>query len=222
MKCLLLVDIQNGFCSGGNLAVPDGEAVVAVANRLMAEGGYDLVVASLDWHPADHGSFASQHPGRHPFEMGTLHGKPQMLWPDHCVQGTADAELHPALDQTRIDYLQRKGEDRTIDSYSAFRDNDHAALTGLSDYLANRGVDHLDVCGLATDYCVRDSVLDAIQLIPGISVRLVIDACRGIDPQGVEVALAAMAAAGAEIVTSAAVTAEARDGAATSERLSPR
>ncbi|WP_426122736.1 bifunctional nicotinamidase/pyrazinamidase [Pararhizobium sp. PWRC1-1] len=222
MKCLLLVDIQNGFCSGGNLAVPDGEAVVVVANRLMAEGGYDLVVASQDWHPADHGSFASQHPGRHPFEMGMLHGKPQMLWPDHCVQGTPDADFHPALDRARIDHVQPKGENRNVDSYSAFRDNDHEALTGLSVYLVDRGVDQLDVCGLATDYCVRDSVLDAILLIPGISVRLVVDACRGIDPQGVTAAIAGMSAAGATIVTSAGVMAEAKDGVSTSERLFPR
>ncbi len=207
MKCLLLVDIQNGFCSGGNLAVPEGEAVVAVANRLMAEGGYDLVVASQDWHPADHGSFASQHPGRKPFEMGMLHGKPQMLWPDHCVQGTADADLHPELDKTRIQHIQRKGEDRAVDSYSAFRDNDHEALTGLSAYLAGHGVAKLDVCGLATDYCVKDSVLDAILLVPGIAVRLVIDACRGIDPAGVAAAIAEMSAAGATIVTSGDVLA---------------
>lgn len=207
MKCLLLVDIQNGFCSGGNLAVPEGEAVVAVANRLMAEGGYDLVVASQDWHPADHGSFASQHPGRKPFEMGMLHGKPQMLWPDHCVQGTNDADLHPELDKTRIQHIQRKGEDRAVDSYSAFRDNDHEALTGLSVYLAGLGVEKLDVCGLATDYCVKDSVLDAILLVPGIAVRLVIDACRGIDPAGVSAAIAEMSAAGATIVTSVDVLA---------------
>lgn len=207
MKCLLLVDIQNGFCSGGNLAVPEGEAVVAIANRLMAEGGYDLVVASQDWHPADHGSFASQHPGRKPFEMGMLHGKPQMLWPDHCVQGTADADLHPELDKTRIQHIQRKGEDRAIDSYSAFRDNDREALTGLSAYLAGCGVAKLDVCGLATDYCVKDSVLDAILLVPGIAVRLVIDACRGIDPAGVAAAIAEMSAAGATIVTSGDVLA---------------
>lgn len=208
MKCLLLVDIQNGFCSGGNLAVPDGEAVVPVANRLMAEGAYDLVVASQDWHPADHGSFASQHPGRHAFEMGELHGKPQMLWPDHCVQGTADADFHPALDMSRVEHVQRKGQDRRVDSYSAFRDNDHEALTGLSSYMIGARVTHLDICGLATDYCVRDSVLDALRLVPGVNVRVVIDACRGIDPGGVSAAIAQMSDAGASIVTSADVLAE--------------
>jgi len=220
VKCLLLVDIQNGFCSGGNLAVPDGEAVVVVANRLMAEGGYDLVVASQDWHPADHGSFASQHPGRHPFDMGTLHGKPQMLWPDHCVQGTADADFHPALDRARIDHVQRKGENRNIDSYSAFRDNGHEALTDLSRYMIDAGVDRLDICGLATDYCVRDSVIDALLLVPGVTVRVVIDACRGIDPAGVTAAIAEMSDAGARIVTSGEVLQGVKDAAISAHRSS--
>lgn len=205
MKCLLLIDIQNGFCTGGNLAVPDGEAVVPVANRLMRDGGYDLVVASQDWHPADHGSFASQHPGKQPFEMGTLGGKPQMLWPDHCVQDTPDADFHPSLDMAKVDHVQRKGENAEVDSYSAFRDNDQTALTGLDDYLKAKGVDRLDVCGLATDYCVKASVVDAINLMPGVSVRVVTDGCRGIDAAGVEAALTEMKAAGAAIVESGAI-----------------
>src|SRR5690606_33240260 len=131
MKALLLVDIQNGFCPGGNLPVPDGDKVVPIANRLMEEGGYDVIVASQDWHPADHGSFASQHPGKQPFETGELCGQPQMMWPDHCVQGTPDAEFHPDLNVDDIDYIQQKGENPAIDSYSAFRDNDKAAVTGL-------------------------------------------------------------------------------------------
>ena len=203
MKCLLLVDIQNGFCSGGNLAVPNGEDIVPIANRLISEGGYDLVVASQDWHPADHGSFATQHPGSSPFELGTLGGKPQMLWPDHCVQGTSDADFHPGLDTARIGYVQRKGQRRDVDSYSAFRDNDHSALTGLSDYLAEKRVDVLDVCGLATDYCVKASALDAKAMLPGADVRFVADASRGIDAAGVEEAIAEMAAAGVRIITSA-------------------
>ena len=208
MKCLLLIDIQNGFCSGGNLAVPDGEAVVPVANRLIARGGYDLIVASQDWHPADHGSFASQHPGRQPFDMGTLGGRPRMLWPDHCVEDTADADFHPGLDATRIDFVQRKGMDPDVDSYSAFRDNDQLALTGLADYLTAQHVTRLDICGLATDYCVRFSALDAKAMLPAVNVRVVEDACRGIDPQGVEAAFDAMAAAGIGLVTSATVLAE--------------
>ncbi|HTO31868.1 MAG TPA: bifunctional nicotinamidase/pyrazinamidase [Pararhizobium sp.] len=202
MKCLLLVDIQNGFCSGGNLAVPNGEDVVPIANRLIADGGYDLVVASQDWHPADHGSFASQHPGRNPFEMGMLGGKPQMLWPDHCIQASRDADFHPELNTAAVDHVQRKGENVAVDSYSAFRDNDQSALTGLSDYLTGKGVDTLDVCGLATDYCVKASALDAKAMMPDVDVRFIADASRGIDAAGVEAAIAEMDAAGVRILTS--------------------
>ncbi|WP_275783455.1 bifunctional nicotinamidase/pyrazinamidase [Pararhizobium gei] len=210
MKCLLLVDIQNGFCSGGNLAVPAGEDIVPVVNRLIAEGKYDLVVASQDWHPADHGSFASQHPGRQPFETGMLGGKPQMLWPDHCVQGTHDAAFHPGLSLAGIDHVQRKGENPEVDSYSAFRDNDQTALTGLSDYLVRAGVDRLDICGLATDYCVKATALDARDMMPTVAVRFVADASRGIDPSGVAAAIAEMSAAGVTITNSDTVLAEAR------------
>ncbi|WEZ83103.1 bifunctional nicotinamidase/pyrazinamidase [Rhizobium sp. 32-5/1] len=203
MKCLLLVDIQVGFCTGGHLAVPGGEEIVSVANRLIASGGYDLIVASQDWHPADHGSFASQHPGAQPFEMGTLGGKPQMLWPDHCVQGTPDAEFHPDLNVSAIDHVQRKGLDRTVDSYSAFRDNDQAALTGLSDYLSAKAVTTLDICGLATDYCVKASAIDARAMLDGVAIRFISDASRGIDPAGVAQAHREMQAAGIEIVTAA-------------------
>ncbi|MCV9960988.1 bifunctional nicotinamidase/pyrazinamidase [Pararhizobium sp. BT-229] len=208
MKCLLLVDIQNGFCSGGNLAVPNGEDIVPIVNRLIAKGRYDLVVASKDWHPADHGSFASQHPGSSPFKMGTLNGKPQMMWPDHCVQGSHDAEFHPGLNVGGIDHVQRKGEDPTIDSYSAFRDNDQSALTGLSGYLARAGIGSLDICGLATDYCVKASALDARAMLPGVKVRFISDASRGIDPTDVKAAIAEMSAAGVGIVTSADVLSE--------------
>lgn len=202
MKCLLLVDIQNGFCSGGNLAVPEGEAVVAIANRLIAKGGYDLIVASQDWHPADHGSFASQHPGKAPFELGTLGGKPQMMWPDHCVQGTVDAEFHPDLNIAAFDYVQRKGMNVAVDSYSAFRDNDRAALTGLADFLKEQKVNQLDIVGLATDYCVRFSALDAKEMLPGVTVRVIEDGCRGITLDGVKQALDEMTKAGIHIVSS--------------------
>ncbi len=203
MKCLLLIDIQVGFCPGGNLAVAEGDAVVPVANRLMAEGGYDLVVASQDWHPADHGSFASQHPGAAPFTMGELNGKPQMMWPDHCVQGTHDADFHPDLAMGAVDHVQRKGMNRLVDSYSAFRDNDRDAVTGLADWLRARGVSILDICGLATDYCVRFSALDAREMLPGVTVRFVADASRGITPQGVADAEAEMRAAGIAVVQAA-------------------
>lgn len=201
-KALLLIDIQNGFCPGGNLPVAEGDAVVAVANRLMAHGAYDLVVASQDWHPENHGSFASQHPGKKPFDMGELSGQPQVMWPDHCVQGTQDAEFHPDLDTDRINFVQRKGENPAVDSYSAFRDNDKAALTGLSDWLKAKGITEIDIMGLATDYCVRFSALDAVDMLPGVKVRLIADGCRGIDAKGVEDAIEAMREAGVEIIDS--------------------
>jgi nicotinamidase/pyrazinamidase len=202
MKALLLVDIQNGFCPGGNLPVPEGDKVVPVANRLIEEGGYDVIVASQDWHPANHGSFASQHPGRRPFEMGELCGQPQMLWPDHCVQGTADAEFHPDLDIDAIDYIQQKGENPAIDSYSAFRDNDKAAITGLAGYLRAQQIKELDICGLATDYCVKFSALDALEMLPGVQICFIEDASRGIDPKGVKAAIEEMREKGIGIVKS--------------------
>lgn len=202
-KALLLIDIQNGFCPGGNLPVAQGDEVVPVANALMASGHYDLVVASQDWHPRGHGSFASSHQGAKPFDMGELSGKPQVLWPDHCVQGTADAEFHPDLRTDRIDQVQRKGENPAVDSYSAFRDNDRSALTGLAGYLASRDVRTLDVMGLATDYCVKFSALDAVEMLPGVRVRFIEDGSRGIDPAGVLRAIAEMKAAGIAVTQSA-------------------
>jgi len=208
MKALLLIDIQKGFCPGGNLAVPDGDAVVPVANRLIREGGYDVIVASQDWHPADHGSFASRHAGKKPFEMGELSGQPQVMWPDHCVQGTIDAEFHPDLDMDAVDHIQQKGENPAVDSYSAFRDNDHAALTGLAAYLKAQLIDELDICGLATDYCVKFSALDARDMLPEVKVRFVSDASRGIDKKGVLDAIEEMRARGVGIVSSADILAD--------------
>lgn len=209
MKALLLVDLQNGFCPGGHLPVAGGDEVIPVANRLMRAGGYDLIVASQDWHPANHGSFASQHPGKQPFEMGELNGQPQMLWPDHCVQETADAAFHPSLETDRIHFVQRKGQDIGVDSYSAFRDNDRHALTGLADWLRSKGVTSLDIGGLATDYCVKFSVLDALELLPGVRIRFVSDLSRGITPEGVDAAIAALKSAGVPVVSSDEVIAEA-------------
>ncbi|WP_313601190.1 bifunctional nicotinamidase/pyrazinamidase [Rhizobium sp.] len=208
MKALLLIDMQNGFCPGGNLAVPDGDSVIPVANRLISDGGYDVVVASQDWHPANHGSFASQHPGKKPFEMGELSGQPQVMWPDHCVQGTPDAELHPDLEVSEIDYIQQKGENPAVDSYSAFRDNDHAALTGLAGYLKAQQITELDICGLATDYCVKFSALDARDMLPNVNVRFISDASRGIDPQGIKDAISEMRERGVDIVTSKVILAD--------------
>jgi nicotinamidase/pyrazinamidase len=199
-RALLIVDVQNGFCANGNLPVPGGEAVVPVINRLMAEGGYDLIVASQDWHPPDHKSFASQHPGKKPFEMGSLRGRPQVMWPDHCVQGSRDAELHPDLDRNRIHLVQRKGEDRETDSYSAFRDNHAERTTGLDAELKRHGIEQLDVCGLATDYCVKFSALDAVAMLPGVKVRVIENASRGITPEGVKSAHEELRQAGVAVV----------------------
>ncbi|TNB48325.1 bifunctional nicotinamidase/pyrazinamidase [Martelella lutilitoris] len=200
MKALLLVDIQNGFCPGGNLAVADGDAVVPVANLLIRDGGYDIIAASQDWHPEGHGSFASVHPDKKPFDMGELDGKPQVMWPDHCVQNTEDAAFHPDLDIAAVDYIQRKGENPEIDSYSAFRDNEHHAVTGLADYLKQKGVTTLDITGLALDFCVRFTAVDAREMLPGVTVRVILEGCRGISEDGVEAALAEMREAGVELI----------------------
>lgn len=204
-KALLLIDIQNGFCPGGNLPVPAGDTIVPVVNALMASGHYDLIVASQDWHPANHGSFASMHPGKQPFEMGMLSGKQQVMWPDHCVQGTQDAEFHPDLNISRIDYIQKKGENPDVDSYSAFRDNDQTSTTGLHIYLQEKGVTQLDIAGLATDYCVKFSALDAVEMLPGVTTRFIQDASLGIDPQTVEAAIADMQSHGVHVITSSTV-----------------
>ena len=202
MKALLLIDIQNGFCPGGNLPVPDGDQVVPIANKLIDSGKYDLIVASQDWHPAGHGSFASSHPGKKPFEIGTLSGKPQMMWPDHCIQNTKDAEFHPGLHLDDVDFIQQKGQNPAVDSYSAFRDNDQAALTGLAAYLRDKGVTDLDLCGLATDYCVKFSAIDAVEMLPDVTVRFIEDASRGIDPAGVAAAIDDMRARGVAVISS--------------------
>jgi nicotinamidase/pyrazinamidase len=168
----------------------------------MESGKYDLIVASQDWHPANHGSFASQHFGAKPFEMGELAGRPQMMWTDHCVQGTKDAEFHPDLKIATVDYIQQKGQNPGVDSYSAFRDNDKISLTGLADYLKSKGVDELDVCGLATDYCVKYSALDAKEMLPNVKVRFIEDASRGITVEGSEQAKIEMKKMGIELVSS--------------------
>ncbi len=177
MKALILVDIQNDFLPGGALAVPRGDEVVPAANRIMPL--YKLVVATQDWHPADHLSFASQHPGKSIGEITTVGGLTQRLWPDHCVQGTPGAEFAADLDVRAIDHVVRKGTDRRIDSYSGFFDNDHRQATGLGDYLLDRGVTAVDIMGLATDYCVKFTALDAVGL--GFQARLLAEGCRGVE-----------------------------------------
>lgn len=200
MRALILVDLQYDFMPGGALAVPDGDAVVAVANRLMP--CFDLVVASQDWHPANHGSFASQHEGRKPGDVIELDGLEQILWPDHCVQHSDGAKLHRELNSAGIDSIFRKGTDPRIDSYSTFYDNAHRKDTGLADYLKKEGVAEIFLMGLATDYCVKYSALDARKL--GFETNVIEDGCRGIDlkPGDVARAFAEMREAGAEIVRS--------------------
>jgi nicotinamidase/pyrazinamidase len=200
MHALILVDIQNDFCPGGALAVPDGDAVVPVANALMA--AFPLVLATQDFHPRNHGSFAASHPGKQPFEQIDLHGLPQVLWPVHCVQGTPGADFHPGLLAERITRVFPKGTDATVDSYSGFFDNGKRKGTGLVEYLRQQDVTRLAVLGLATDYCVRATVLDALAL--GFQVDLVRDGCRAVNlrPGDGEQAIADMAQAGARVVSS--------------------
>jgi len=199
-RALLVVDVQNDFCPGGSLAVEEGDHVVEVINRLMPL--FERVVATQDWHPKDHISFASSHPGKKVLDIVDSDGIQQVLWPDHCVQGTPGAELFSRLEIGRIELVLRKGLRRRLDSYSAFFENDHVTDTGLRYYLAGLGTREIFLCGLATDYCVRSSALDARRL--GFEVSVVRDACRGVDfPQGsVEKALAEMKAAGVRLVSS--------------------
>ncbi|GGF17933.1 nicotinamidase [Aliidongia dinghuensis] len=172
-----LIDIQPTFMPGGELAVPDGDAVVAVANRLLADR-FDHAFATQDWHPAGHHSFASAHPGRAPFETIRLAYGDQTLWPDHGVQGSPGAALHPALDQAKIELVVRKGFRPAIDSYSAFFENDRTTATGLAGYLKERGFRRIFFAGLATDFCVAYSAEDAVRA--GFAAVVVEDACRGI------------------------------------------
>ncbi len=198
MKTLLLVDIQNDFTPGGALAVNEGDKIIPLVNELQKH--FDLVVATKDWHPAGHGSFASSHPGRQPGDIIDLNGLPQILWPDHCIQNSPGAAFHPQLDTARIDKIILKGTDPGIDSYSGFYDNGHRQDTGLKDYLRGQGVRELYVCGLATDYCVKFTVLDAISA--GFETYLIRDACRGVELKSGDVAraLEEMTAAGGHIV----------------------
>ena len=199
MNALILVDIQNDFIPGGALPVPEGNEIVSLVNRLQPH--FDLVVATQDWHPADHASFAVNHPDRKIGDVIELQGLPQILWPVHCVQDALGADFVTGIDRTRWDRVFVKGTDRTIDSYSGFFDNGHLQATGLGDYLREKGVGDVYVCGLATDYCVKFTVLDALQL--GFRTHLIEDASRGVNLQAGDIAnaIAAMHNAGADITT---------------------
>lgn len=174
---LLVIDVQPDFMPGGALAVPDGDAVVPVINRLLERMPH--AIATQDWHPPGHASFASTHTGRRPFETIELAYGAQTLWPDHCIQGSAGAALHPDLDLRRIELILRKGFRLGIDSYSAFRENDRATLTGLTSYLRERGITRVFLAGLARDYCVQYTAEDALE--QGFDVLILEDACRAID-----------------------------------------
>lgn len=181
---LIVVDVQNDFCAGGALAVPGGEEVVPIVNRLAAR--FPHVLLTQDWHPASHLSFASSHPGKHPFDTVEMPYGPQILWPEHCVQGTRGAELHKELDIPHAELVLRKGFRREIDSYSAFFENDGKTPTGLAGYLRERGFRNLYLAGLALDFCVFYSAKDGHA--QGFAVSVIEDACRAIDTQGSEAA----------------------------------
>lgn len=198
-KALLLIDIQNDFLPGGNLAVPGGDAIIPAANKAM--NAFDLVVASQDKHPADHLSFASQHQEKIPGEMISLNSLDQILWPDHCVQGTKGAELAHSLNAEKINRVFDKGTDREIDSYSSFFDNGHVKATGLETYLRDNNVNEITITGLATDYCVKFTVLDALEL--GFTVNIIQEGVRGVDLNkgDSEKAMEEMITAGAKVIS---------------------
>ncbi|MBE1295685.1 MAG: bifunctional nicotinamidase/pyrazinamidase [Rhodobacteraceae bacterium] len=194
-EALIVIDVQNDFCPGGALAVPKGDEVVAPINAMM--DGFETVILTQAWHPAGHSSFASSHDGKDPLEMVDMPYGPQVLWPDHCVQGTSGACFHKDLRQDG-DLIIRKGFRSAVDSYSAFFENDKTTPTGLEGYLRNRGITKLALVGLATDFCVAYSAMDAARL--GFDVRVHLAACRGIDLQGsLEAALTAMKDAGVSL-----------------------
>ncbi|MEM9212499.1 MAG: bifunctional nicotinamidase/pyrazinamidase [Pseudomonadota bacterium] len=199
---LLVIDIQNDFCPGGALAVAEGDAIIPRVNALMDQ--FDVVVATQDWHPADHKSFASNH-GAEPFSMTDMPYGPQVLWPDHCIQGTDGAAFHKDLEIDRADLIIRKGFRPEIDSYSAFFENDKTTVTGLSGYLKERGVRDVILVGLATDFCVYYSAIDAVA--QGFGATLLLDCCRAIDLDGsLDAAMADMTAKGVAITESTRLT----------------
>ena len=199
MKALLIVDIQNDFCPGGALAVPNGDAVVPIVNKLIDR--FDVVIQTQDWHPAGHSSFASSHEGKKPYETFEAYYGTQILWPDHCVQETEGADFHPDLKTKKTQVIIRKGFRKTIDSYSTFFENDQKTTTGLTGYLKQRGINDLYIVGLATDFCVKWSVLDGID--EGFTMHVVEDAVQGINLEGsLDAAWKEMKEKGAKITTS--------------------
>jgi len=203
-RALVLVDLQNDFCPGGALEVRRGDETIEVANRLARH--FDIVAATQDWHPREHGSFATNHSGKRPYEVIDLDGLEQVLWPVHCVQNTPGAELHAGLDRKHVDKVFPKGTDPKIDSYSGFHDNGHRRSTGLGEWLKSQGVDTVYVMGLATDYCVKFTALDARR--EGFTTYVVEDGCRAVEltPGDGERAVDAMRAGGVIVIDSGAIT----------------
>ncbi|MFT5104932.1 MAG: nicotinamidase/pyrazinamidase [Pseudoalteromonas tetraodonis] len=206
MRALVIVDIQNDFLPGGSLAVPCGDEIIPIVNELMPE--YDVVVATQDWHPEDHCSFATNHSGSRPDEVIDIAGIQPVLWPVHCVEASRGAEFPNSLETHHFDHIIRKGCDPTVDSYSGFYDNGRHKATGLADYLRSKSVTAVHVVGLATEYCVKLTVLDAVA--EGFETTLISDAARGIDisPGDIDRAIVEMEAEGARPVTSDQVLSE--------------
>lgn len=178
MKALIIVDVQNDFCPEGRLAVKEGDQIVDPINQLMMKEKYDLIVATLDWHPKNHKSFASNNNAQ-VFSMGALNGQPQVMWPDHCVQNSVGAQLHPRLNTNQINHFITKGTNPEVDSYSGFFDNDKKSSTGLNDILLKYGVQEVDVVGLALDYCVKATAEDAKKL--GYKTNVLVDLTRAVN-----------------------------------------
>ena len=205
MNALIIVDIQNDFLPGGTLAVPNGDEIIPIANRIASM--FDLVVATQDWHPRDHGSFAANHSGKNVGDVIDLNGLDQVLWPVHCVQGTPSAAFASELDTSRFARVFQKGTDPAVDSYSGFFDNGRRQATGLADYLKEQAVRDVYILGLATDYCVKFTVLDAADL--GFNTFLIKDACRAVNlhPDDAATAIREMQSAGVTVVSSAKLSA---------------
>ncbi|QNK78449.1 bifunctional nicotinamidase/pyrazinamidase [Winogradskyella sp. PAMC22761] len=198
MKTLLIIDVQNDFMPNGSLPVPNGHQIVPIINKIQPK--FNLIIGTQDWHPSNHVSFASNHKGKSNFDEIEIHGKPQTLWPDHCVQGTKGAEFHPDLNTESFEAIFKKGTNKNIDSYSAFYDNRHLKSTGLANYLKEKGTTELFLCGLASDICVYFSIYDAFK--EGFNCTFIEDASKALDNEGFEKLKTEMVAMGINMVTS--------------------
>ena len=196
MKTLVLVDIQNDFLKGGSLAVPEGEKIIKPINKIIKQ--YDLVIATKDWHPKNHISFASNHSDKKIGDIINVNGVDQVLWPDHCIQNSYGSDFPEQLDISKLAKVIYKGSDANIDSYSGFFDNGHFRSTGLSDYLKSKDVNKIDYVGLATDYCLKYTAIDSVS--EGFKTRVLVDCIRGIDKKGCELALNKMKSKGIELI----------------------